>query len=356
MYQGTPIAIHNPNALSQAWRGIEMAKPGIRIQEAAQSLQTSEAQLLATKVGIGANRLSGDWARLWERLPELGIVTSITRNEACTIEHKGAFEKVTTFGQGDHQMATVNGAIETRVFYQDWYVAFAVKQKRENRTEFSIQVFDKAGQAITKIVLLPESNHEAFQKIVTDYTSENQGRSQKVYPAFRSQTVHDADRQKLLDDWSQLTDSHNFFPMLAKHKVKRMQALRMAEGVYSYRILPTLLESILHQAAQLKIELMIFSGNQSNVQIHHDPVKTIRITEYCHQRWLNVLDGNFSMHLRMDLIDSLWVVNKPTTNGEFTSLEAYDNQGELIVQLFGMPQQDGQELSTWNDLAHAFKN
>jgi putative hemin transport protein len=106
--------------LKQAWEGIQKAKPGIRIRDAAASLNCSEAELLATTVNDFSVRLEGDWTKLVERLPELGRVMSLTRNDSCVLEHKGPFQKIDIIGTLPNAMATVIGPIESRIFFKAW--------------------------------------------------------------------------------------------------------------------------------------------------------------------------------------------------------------------------------------------
>src|SRR5690606_26703446 len=129
-------------SLTAAWESIKNAKPGIRIRDAAKELGVSEAELLATKTGKDVIRLKGHWPDLLKRLPELGRVMSLTRNDACILENKGPFQKVDTFGGGQHTMATVIGPIEYRTFFGAWSVAFSVTEGKAGRTLKSIQVFD----------------------------------------------------------------------------------------------------------------------------------------------------------------------------------------------------------------------
>ena len=67
-------------------------------------------------------------------------------------------------------------------------------------------------------------------------------------------------------------------------------------------------------------------------------------------RWLNVLDPGFNLHLREDLIDSVWVVEKPTVDGIVTSVEVFDAQSELIAMFFGVRKPGSPELPAWRDL------
>src|SRR5262245_19480025 len=123
----TVTATDTTATLRQAWEGLKRAKPHLRIRDAAAELGVSEAELLATTVGESAIRLEGDWTQLVKRLPELGRVMSLTRNDSCVLEHKGPFQKIDIMGGGPHAMATVIGPIESRVFFGGWKFGFAVK-------------------------------------------------------------------------------------------------------------------------------------------------------------------------------------------------------------------------------------
>ena len=347
----TPNA--NPEAIAQAWRGINEAKPGIRIREAAAELGLSEAQLLATQVGEGVTRLRNEWGPLLKRLPQLGPVMSLTRNQHCILEHKGVFEKVKVFARSNHQMALVQGPIETRVFLKSWHVAFAVTQTKGDRVLTSLQIFDHEGQAITKVYLQEESDYEAYEQLVMDFKAENQAKAQDVV-AYEPETyVQEVNESAFLESWSNLQDTHDFFPMLRDYQVQRHQALRLAEGKFSYTIPADSIQPMLEEAARQKLPIMVFAGNRGNLQIHQDTVRTIRLLERGHtgiERWLNVLDPHFNMHLRIDEVASAWVVTKPTKDGDVTAIECYDDQEELVVQFFGLRKPGIAEQTEWKAL------
>ena len=66
--------------------------------------------------------------------------------------------------------------------------------------------------------------------------------------------------------------------------------------------------------------------------------------------WLNILDPDFNMHLRTDLIDSAWLVRKPTSDGTVTSIELFDSGKELIAQFFGLRKPGIPESEAWRAL------
>jgi putative hemin transport protein len=347
------ITENSTERLRAAWKGIQQAKPGIRIREAAADLGSSEAALLATTIGDDTVRLDGDWQDFVKRLPELGRVMALTRNNGCILEHKGSFQKVNTFGKNEHAMGTVIGPIESRVFFNAWHVAFAVKQKKDERELVSLQVFDHAGEAITKIYLQENSDTEAFERLMNDFASQDQSPEQFT-KKYVGETFNKAiDKEALMSDWAALEDTHDFFPMLKKHNAHRYHVLELAEGRFSYRVNPAAVGQILQAAAAEKLPIMIFAGNRGNLQIHQGKVKTIRLIERGHtgeEKWLNVLDPDFNMHLRMDHVKDVWVVTKPTKDGDVTSIEVYDDRKDLVVQFFGLRKPSVPELEGWRNL------
>ena len=345
----------NAAALAQAWAGLEAAKPGIRIREAAKELGTSEAALLATTVGKNTVRLNKDWHGLVRRLPELGYVMSLTRNDSCILEHKGNFEEINIAGSGAG-VGTVLGPIELRLFFYAWHVAFAVEQEKNGRHLTSIQVFDKAGDAILKVYLQEgKSDYEAFARLVQDFTAVDQSQEQFTEPYAPKFYAAEVNAEDLLHDWANLQDTHDFHSMLKKHEVQRHHAMELAQGPFTHPVAINSIRLILEQAAATKLPIMIFVGNRGNIQIHQDKVRTIRVLERGHngaETWLNVLDPAFNMHLREDTIGSAWVVKKPTRDGLVTSVELFDHNKELVVSFFGLRKPGQPELEEWRKLVN----
>lgn len=349
-------SIAEPKAsLRAAWNELKKTKPTLRIRDCAQELGVSEAELLATTVGDYTIKLEGDWTKLVERLPDLGRVMSLTRNEGCVLEHKGPFQKVEIMGPPAHRMATVIGPIETRVFFAAWKFGFAVRQQTPHGLQQSIQIFDEAGTAVTKIFLQAAgpgnkagSNQEAFDKLVSDYTAADQS-SEIAVTAVReipTKAIDLVDKAALLSEWESMKDTHDFFGMLRKHQVNRLDAVVLSEGRFSERIQKTALKDLLETAAKEHLPIMVFAGSRGNIQIHQGKIQTIRVMD----NWLNILDPDFNMHLREDLIDTAWIVKKPTTDGVVTAIEAFDKNKEMIVQFFGLRKPGIPELEKWRTL------
>lgn len=348
------IAESKAAELRTAWEELKKIKPTLRIRDCAEELNVSEAELLATTVGDYTTQLQGDWTKFMLRLPELGRVMSLTRNNSCVLEHKGPFQKIDIMGAPPHQMATVIGPIESRVFFAAWKFGFAVKQHTPHGLQQSLQIFDETGTAVTKIFLQGESNNraasnqEAYDKIVADFTAPEQKQEIElaVVKTMPTKPLSEINKEALLTDWSNMKDTHDFFGMIRKHQANRQDAVELAEGKYTYRVQKSGLKDVLEAAAKKHLPIMVFAGNRGNIQIHQGKIQTVRVME----NWLNILDPDFNMHLREDHITSAWVVVKPTEDGEVTSIELFDKNKEMIVQFFGLRKPGLPELGKWKAL------
>lgn len=349
------VAESKTSTLRAAWDELKKTKPTLRIRDCATELQVSEAELLATTVGDYTTRLEGDWTKLVERLPELGRVMSLTRNEGCVLEHKGPFQKIEIVGPPAHRVGTIIGPIEARVFFAAWKFGFAVRLQTPHGLQQSIQIFDEAGNAVVKVFLVAAgpgnkagSNLEAFNKLVDDFTAADQATEIAVTPVREMPTkaIADVDRAGLLNDWENMKDTHDYFGMLRKYQVNRLDAVVLTEGKFSERIQKTSIKDMLDRAAQNHLPIMVFAGSRGNIQIHQGKIQTVKVMD----TWLNILDPDFNMHLREDLIESVWIVKKPTVDGVVTAIEAFDKNKEMIVQFFGLRKPGLHELEKWREL------
>jgi putative hemin transport protein len=340
----------NETDLQERYTRLKEEKPKLRIRDLAQELKVSEAELVALGCGTGTTtRLRGPWGDFIKTIPSLGRVMALTRNEAAVHERKGEYKDIELFGP----MGQVVGAdIDLRLFLNQWHVGFALREEADGETRRSLQIFDKQGVAIHKIYLQEASNVEAFDKIVVDYTDQNQAIEQPAEPepaAAAEAADSGVDLPAFQSAWDSLGDTHEFHGMVRKFKLGRQQALRLAGEQRAYRVKESAVRELFESASASGLKIMVFVGNRGIIQIHSGPVKNIKVMG----PWLNVLDPDFNLHLREDLIASAWVVKKATRNGQVTSLEIYDSAGENIALFFGKRPNGESEPADWRSLAES---
>jgi len=342
----TTLKYPSKTALSEAWEELKSNQPSTRIRDAANKLGVSELELLATTLGPKTIRLNEDWANILLSCRELGKVMALTRNEGCVLEHKGSFQKISVHGTFPNQIATVIGPIEQRVFFGKWKFGFSVINETPRGTMRSLQFFDQAGDAVLKIYLQEKSNIAAYEKLVDSFKSKDQSDNIQVEPFEEVNYASSIDRDAFAQEWENMKDTHDFFGMLRKYNIHRLDAIKWIGKKWAYQVDKLAVRNILEVASGEKMPIMIFVGNKGNIQIHQGKVRTIRQMG----NWLNVMDPDFNMHLDEEQIDSAWVVHKNTEDGLVSSLELFDKEGEMISQFFGLRKPGLPQNDRWKEL------
>ena len=316
----------------------------LRERDLADKLGISEGQLVAAHVGEGVTRITAELDPLFAAFERLGEVMALTRNPSCVIEKVGVYENYTS---GQHASMVVNENIDLRMFPRIWVSAFAVEKQTDKGVRRSIQVFDAAGDAVHKVHLRDASNLDQWDDIVAHLRIEEQSDTLEVEtrePTEGAKGTADQ-REKLCEEWDKLTDTHQFMSLTRKLKINRLGAYRIAGAPYTRALAPKSVEALLHKASEKSVPLMIFVGNRGCIEIHSGPVE--RIVEM--GPWINVLDKGHDLHLRMDHIAEVYAVTKNTRRGPAISVEAFDAEGALIIQFFGVLREET-AAEAWNAL------
>lgn len=332
---------------SQEIRRARIDNPKMRERDLAADLGISEAELVAAHCGDGVVRLEPRVDALLTGLEAVGEVMALTRNESAVHEKIGVYDKVVT---GNHNAMVLGADIDLRIFPKVWAHGFAVEKRDGDAIRRSLQFFDEAGTAVHKVHVRPDSNLQAYEKLVAELISGNQEPRIEVTGPAGNDDVAGEDASANVDDlrnrWSQLTDVHQFFGMLRTLKLSRRQAVRMVGQDYAWLLDNDALPAMMSHAAEGDMPIMCFVGNRGCIQIHSGPIKSIKTMG----PWINVMDETFHLHLRVDHVREVWAVRKPTKDGHVTSLEAYDGDGRMIIQFFGKRHEGQGEREDWRFL------
>ena len=325
--------------LKKQWETLRAEQPKLRIRDAAKTLGSTEAELLATGLGETVTRLTDNFQGILQGVEALGKVMALTRNDYCVHERKGVYKNVTFTGP---MGLAVNPDIDLRLFMSVWSSAFAVDENGRK----SLQFFAKNGEAVHKIYVLEESDVAAYEVLVDFFRAEDQ-QTPLLIDLSKKEVLEKADAEidaaGFKENWMTLKDTHDFHGMLRKFGVTRTQGLRLAPEGHAVKITTDSLKAILHKAAETDLEIMVFTGSAGCIQIHTGLIKKLLQTG----PWFNVLDPDFNMHLREDAIASVWLVKKPTDDGIITSIEVFDETGAIIVQFFGKRKPGIPENESW---------
>jgi putative hemin transport protein len=326
-------------------RAARKANPKLRDRDFAQSIGISEAQLVAAHIGHGVTRIAAHPDQILPRIESLGEVMGLTRNESCVIERVGHYDQ---YHSGNHASMVLNEEIDLRIFPKFWATAFAVERQGETGMRRSIQIFSRTGFAVHKIHLRETSNLDAWAALIADLRHEDQSDELAVEQrkAPEAPKADPAKADTLRAEWDRMTDTHQFQKLTHKLKMNRLGAYRIAGEPYVRLMDNTATELALRLAAERQISVMIFVGNRGCIQIHGGKIgKIVPMGP-----WINIMDERFNLHLRGDHLHETYLVTKPTQRGPARSLEAFDEEGRIVLQIFPDRRAGPENVDAWHAL------
>ncbi|QIR26236.1 hemin-degrading factor [Kluyvera genomosp. 3] len=327
------------NASTELWQRYQDVKASGAAKYArdiAAVMGVSEAELTAARVGHDAVRLQDNARAILASLEKVGETKCICRNEYAVHEQVGAFTHQHLDG---HAGLILNPrALDLRLFLSQWASAFHVNDGGRE----SIQFFDPHGDAVLKVYTTDNTDSAAWQALIAEQT-QSMPAPLALRPVENARYADTADGAALEKEWRAMTDVHQFFALLRKYNLSRQQAFRLVNDDLACRIntdaLPRLLETLQRDGN----EFMIFVGNRGCVQIFTGVLE--KLTPM--RGWINIFNSAFTLHLREETIDEVWVTRKPTVDGHVTSVELFAKDGTQIAQLYGQRSEGHPEQQQW---------
>jgi putative hemin transport protein len=240
--------------------------------------------------------------------------------------------------------------LDLRLFLNQWASVFAMSETNKRGVRHSIQFFDHQGDALHKVYTTEETDLVAWMALVERHLStENPALALKAAAPTVSNAAPDA--EKIDREWREMTDVHQFFQLLGRHKLTRQQAFRAVGNDLAYRVDNNALAQLLNAAHGLQNEIMIFVGNRGCVQIFTGQIERLMPQE----GWINVFNRRFTLHLIEGAIAESWITRKPTKDGFVTSLELFAADGTQIAQLYGQRTEGQPEQTQWREQVAALE-
>jgi len=337
------------NALQIRERFAVLRAEGKRHKDAAEAMGLSEGEAIAAHAGthdgaIQAVPLRGPWLELLQALELCGPVLALTRNASTVHEKTGVYQKLSGSG---HVALALGDDIDLRLFFSQWHAGLAVTEG----ASMSLQFFNAHGVAVHKVFARDATDRDAFQSVIYAHADIAQAVTftpADPKPAPRADNAIDA--AALAAAWGAMQDTHEFFGLLNKFEVERQQSFRLTQGAFTQRADRSAIRDLLNEAAFDGTPIMVFVGSPGCIQIHTGAVVRVEPMEMRGMQWLNVLDPGFNLHMREDLIDAVWIVEKPTSDGVVTSVEAFDREGGLMAMFFGARKPGVPEREAWREI------
>lgn len=314
----------------------------LRARDLAAKLGIREAQLVAAFAGQTATRIASHPDEVMAAAQKLGPVMALTRNESCVHEVAGIYQG---YYSGAHACMVLGPVVDLRLFPSHWHYGFAVEKDTGQGVQRSLQIFDTAGDAIHKIYLTLESSQAVWAEVVAALAQADQSQTLTPEPRKPTEAAKSALNkcEALRKEWGRMTDTHQFLRLTSKLKMNRLGAYRIAGDPFVRPLPVQAVDQMLNLVKADGLEVMLFVGNRGCIQIHTGPIGSLTPMG----PWQNVTDPEFNLHLRLDHVKEVWCVNKPTQRGTAVSVEAFDADGGLIFQIFGLSKEGRDSRPAW---------
>lgn len=314
---------------------------GKRIRAAAQSAGLSEGAVMAAHVGeheyqLKVQPLVGPWDALVKGLAQCGPLNASTGSTASYQDQACAYQQVLVDGDA---ASVLHNRLDLHLSLQYWHAGYVVSELAMgavNPAALSLQFFDMHGDAVHKVFARTCTDHVAFRALVDKHLACN--KRYVFSPRTSNAAVElpaDFDSRAFVAAWGKMQHRQQCDPVLHQFKLKREQALSLLEGQFTRRLAPSCVRHVLFEASLEGIPLRVQVGNAGCGHVYTGPIKRVQPMVSSTSQWINVLDPEYSFHLREDLVATAWLVEVPTLDGICTSIEVYDYRHEPIAIFSG---------------------
>lgn len=327
------------------------AGPARRARELASELNMTEGDLVACRQGVETFALKLPFQDILAKLVNVGEVLTITRNDEAVHETKGVYHRF-QFVEKNQIGLVLSSNIDLRLFIGQWHSAYSVIENNRH----SVQFFNAYGLAVHKVYCTENTDLEQWQALVDLFRDPS-----PTVPTYLSTVSQDLSCRNLPETfdavhfsqaWASLKDVHDYHAMLEKFQLTRIQALQQIGAQWATKLAQDSVVNAITYAKEEQCDIMVFVGNPGCIQIFSGKVDQLLMRG----PWFNVLDPAFNLHLRADLIEQAWVIERPSGDGIITSIEAFNGKGESILTLFGRRKPGEPELALWRQIVEKVKS
>lgn len=315
----------------------------------ADGLCITEGELVKARLSHDAVLLKIDNIKNFiESLENLKEIKTVTRNRYAISILNGIYKNQYLYGYKSMDVSAQAGLIlnprelDLRIFFRHWAYIFYIEDSERGD---SLQIFDNEGNAVHKIYPTLNTDIALFKSIKNKYNSDLREILFEKNPSFFPDGEITFNKQ-IDDDWRKMCDVHDFYMLMHKYKMDRLSLLKSVKSDLACQVDNGIIERIFTNTKEMLNEIVIFVSNKGCVQIFTGIPDKI----FYKDDWLNIFNNNFKLHIKNNQIHSSWIVKKPCENGYVNSIEAYAEDGTLIIQIYGQRNEGEKERELWREV------
>lgn len=272
----------------------------------------------------GAIPLHGEWAKVVGSIISGGAIRASTASGGITIEQTGTVGEYNMRGEGTIG-SVVQDDLDLRFLFRHWVGGLV------HPAHTTVDFVDTAGAVCVSLHAADDSTRSAIETVADRF----KGPALDVPAAPARPTPKgdaDVDRDALLADWRAMQNVHHFEAMLGKHRIGRLQALRLAGPEFARALSTDAFGALVARLDEDGQEIMVFVANRGMVQIFSGPTEEKKRAGH---GWEIAHEGT-KIYVPDTALHGLWLVHKPTAAGIITSLEfVREESDQSVASIFG---------------------
>ncbi len=336
-YQLSPLATAT-HRLYQAFVGVRQAQPNLGLKGWSQLLNSSEGELQASRLGHEEVRPLTDLFSLLYQLAGLGEVEIRSFNRSGWASYKGHFAPpdLCLDCPGYLGLEFRSGSLRLQMNMESWYWGCAVTDYPEGKeTQKSLQFFDQAGERFLKLQATSETSAVGWSRLLQRFAPTPIA-SKPLFDVTQPSCglTCPKDMTSFTQEWRLMASPNQVHRLLKRHQASYLGSLQRLDKKFAREVSLDALEQLLKQVQALPsapnkpcLEMRFFASGCLQEVVGELQAPRLHLKQMC----LAYAEG--CMHLDPQCLEEAWVVRKPQGEGWVTSLEIFDDQGELIVQL-----------------------
>ncbi len=303
---------------------------------------------MAERIGLECRCLQLAPVELAGQLHSLGEVRTRTSAGAAFIEQTGRFplsEDVTEAG-----LVIGEDGLDMRLNLRAWFWVCMLHDAQHQ--QYSLNVFDRQCRSLLRLSSTAQSQLPVWGALYA--------RCEAKVPQFDDRTAfacREVQAPGLVQDWAAMNNVHDHFALLKRYGLSRYEGNRLVAPQFSRQLPLSGPVALFEQLATSGLELMLFVYSAGSVQIftglltgmrrdHDSLIYDMPATELAAPTLFSIKDAPGA---------EAWRVHKPSDLGGVTSLELFDAEQQLIVQVFARRPAGQPEQVAWRDWLDALE-
>ncbi|MFK0089854.1 ChuX/HutX family heme-like substrate-binding protein [Pseudomonas sp. NPDC090755] len=287
-------------------------------------------------------------AEVAARLHTLGAVRTLTPTSHAWIEQVGCYPQSDDISEAG--LVLGDDGLDLRLNLRAWYWVGMIHDVSRNL--YSLNVFDRHGRSLLWLASTTGSSLAAWAQLYGQCVARRPDFSPRDAVSLRQPQV-----PGLVQEWAAMSNVHEHFALLKRHGLTRYEGNQLVAPQFARRLQVGSPVALFRRLAQSGLELMLFVYSAGSVQIF-----TGQLTGLQAQGEKLVFDMPatalaaatcFSIQEAPDA--QTWRVHKPNEQGGVTSLELFDAEQRLIVQVFARRPAGEPEQQAWRQWLDALE-